>query len=194
VSVALILIADLFVLGAASLYADHWLATYSADLDLATLLLTVIIALVVVVRCLRAPLLWSQRTVRAVLLSALGTVLLLLTAILAGWFDPSGGGWSGWVLMWMGLATLYWLVPLILWRRVGHSTRQDVRAQWPRIRRNLIRLYAAPVVLNAVLLILLMREHDLSGFLLYYVGMLLLALGYVRLGVRTELSHPAAVA
>jgi len=79
---------------------------------------------------------------------------------------------------------LYWLVPAVLWFRFGLSRRGEMRAQWLRLRPRVIAMYAPVVTIDCLFLfqIALPSEGNfIWGFPVFFVGIHLLALGYLQL-------------
>lgn len=72
---------------------------------------------------------------------------------------------------------IYALVPLVLWNRYRVSTRNEVRAQWPRIRDGITVLYLPAILGDCVCAVLL----GFWGSLVYFAGISLISLGYMQL-------------
>ncbi len=85
-------------------------------------------------------------------------------------------GIAGSTLPW----TLGWLVPLGLWYAFGFSHRKEARARWEKIRFSLVRLYA-PIVICDIYMLVFGVSTGFFGFPAYFVGVHLLAIGYLQL-------------
>ena len=72
---------------------------------------------------------------------------------------------------------IYALVPLVLWYRHRVSTRNEVRARWPRVRDGITALYIPAVLGDCVCMVLL----GFWGLLVYLAGITLISLGYMQL-------------
>jgi phosphoglycerol transferase MdoB-like AlkP superfamily enzyme len=83
--------------------------------DMATVWIPAAITMAVAIRCFIVPLVWSDRILRIIFLIAVGAALSMVGADQFGWLDL----WSGWPVIWVAPAVLYWLVPLLLWHGVG---------------------------------------------------------------------------
>lgn len=88
-------------------------------------------------------------------------------------------------------SALCWLIPALLWFRLGLSRRREKRALWPGIRNRISQLYFPLAVLDGVFLAVAASD-GLWGFLAFFAGIQLLALGYLELNRRAAASAPTA--
>lgn len=89
-------------------------------------------------------------------------------------------------------AFLYWLVPVVLWFRFGLSRRDELRVQWPGIRRRVLQMYVPVAVADGLLLIDVV-QMGMWGFLPFFFGLHLISLGYMQLAREAE-RFPGAAA
>lgn len=82
--------------------------------------------------------------------------------------------------MFVAPAALYWLVPAVLWYRFGFSTREEICAQRPGIRSRIEHLYIPVAVIDCYFLGGAVLD-GLWGFLVFFVGVHLISLGYMQL-------------
>jgi len=81
-------------------------------------------------------------------------------------------------------SVLYWLVPALLWCCFGLSRRGEMRAQWLGLRPRVIAMFAPVAAIDCLFLLRLVvpSEGDfIWGFPVFFAGIHLLSLGYMRL-------------
>ena len=125
--------------------------------------------------CLAPGILWSRKGFGAWIsvMVITGSLLSIANGLGASIGEPFN---------WVALAaeTVYALLPLGLWYGYGFSSRLEVRARWEVIRRGLVALYFFAILGNLWFLGIVVKE-GLWGFVPCYVGIHLIALGYLRL-------------
>ena len=114
--------------------------------------------------------------------------LSLSTSIFGRAAPPWGSGrpvvWIG-QSMAMAPASLYWLVPVGMWYQFGLSRKSQNRSRWPRIRSRITQLFV-PVALWDYFVIAGEFVVGHPGFLAFFVGVSLIALGYMQLHRHTD--------
>ncbi len=78
------------------------------------------------------------------------------------------------------LSCLYWIVPAVLWYRLGLSGRSEMKAQWIAMRSRVMQMYVPLVVTDCIFLVLVVKD-GVWGFLVFFMGLHLLSLGYMQL-------------
>jgi len=88
---------------------------------------------------------------------------------------------------------IFFLLPLAIWYRFRFSRHDEIRAQWPRIRRGLIAFYI-PAVLGDCFLFAGAVSMGLWGLLPYFIGISLISLGYMQLAREAKMSRHLTIA
>ncbi len=171
------------------IFAADWLEAPLQRLEVREDMSVAVVAaltLLVLTACLRSRFLRGQRWVVALFAITSALSLLILANFFLLLFTPRRllrSEWSLWMMM--APAILYWLVPLVLWLRfslVGGTERQ---AQWPGIRSRLIAMYL-PVAAIDCLFFADVVKMGIWGFLPFFLGLLLMSLGYMQLAREAE--------
>jgi hypothetical protein len=150
-------------------------------------------AFLVLVLCLRSRFLRKQRWIVGLFALAGASCLLLLADFLLSLLQSQGflgDELAGWMMA--APAFLYWLVPVVLWFRFGLSRRDELRVQWPGIRRRVLQMYVPVAVADGLLLIDVV-QMGMWGFLPFFFGLHLISLGYMQLAREAE-RFPGAAA
>jgi len=143
------------------------------------------LTLFVIVWCLRSRFVRKQKWIISLFAAAGISSLAALGSFSLGFLD------SRWALeeqteraLLLAPSVLYWLVPAVLWYRFGLSRRGELRAQWPGLRPRVIAMYAPVVAIDCLFFFRIVIPSDgdsIWGFPVFFVGIQLLALGYMRL-------------
>jgi hypothetical protein len=78
------------------------------------------------------------------------------------------------------LPVLYWLVPTGLWWGFGLSGRNEMNAEWTRMRSRIFQLFVPAAAIDCYFMALAGLE-GLWGLVAFFVGIQMLALGYMQL-------------
>lgn len=90
------------------------------------------------------------------------------------------------------VSILYWLAPTVLWYRHDLSSKRSMTARWNGTRSGIFLLYLPAAVIDFYLM-LLISLGGLWGFVTFFIGIHLLALGYMELGRRAAAQSAGAV-
>lgn len=82
---------------------------------------------------------------------------------------------------------IFAFLPLAVWYRFRFSRHDEIRAQWPRIRRGLIA-FCIPAVLGDCFLFGGAVSEGVWGLLPYFIGISLISLGYMQLEREAKMS------
>ncbi len=143
---------------------------------------SLIAGMAAVAGCLRSQFIARQRVMVAIFSIAAGALFLVATNMFfEGVLDSPLFSSYTWMIALVAIPTmLLWLVPVLLWLRFGFSLREEKRAQWPGVRTRIVQIYV-PVVLFDCLFMYSVVDLKVYGFIPFFIGLHLIALGYMKL-------------
>jgi hypothetical protein len=90
------------------------------------------------------------------------------------------------------VSILYWLAPTALWCRFGLSSEGSMKARWSGMRSRIFLLYLPAVAIDTYVMLAVILG-GLWGFVTFFFGIQMLALGYMRMARTTKVENAETV-